>query len=53
MVDNHRISVTQRHSVQDALELADKGCGAKEIKEILECTAYDSIVYVGWKRWNT
>lgn len=47
VVNNHRISVTQRHSVQDALALADRGCTAKEIKEILERTAYESIIYVG------
>lgn len=47
VVNNHRISVTQRHSVQDALMLAEKGYGAKEIKEILEQTAYETIIYVG------
>ena len=47
VVNNHRISVTQRHSVRDALILKEKGCSAKEIKEILEQTAYQSIIYVG------
>lgn len=47
VVDNHRISVTQRQSVWDALTLKEKGCSAKEIKEILEQTAYESIIYVG------
>lgn len=47
VVDNHRISVTQRQSVLDALMLKEKGCSAKEIKEALEQTAYESIVYVG------
>ncbi|MGN0153865.1 MAG: DegV family protein, partial [Lachnospiraceae bacterium] len=47
VVDNHRISVTQRHSVQDALALAEKGYCAKDIKEILEKNAYESIIYVG------
>lgn len=47
VVDNHRISVTQRHSVQDALALAGKGYRAEEIKEVLERTAYESIIYVG------
>ena len=47
VVDNHRISVTQRQSVLDALVLKEKGCSAKEIKEALEQTAYESIVYVG------
>ena len=47
VVDNHRISVTQRQSVLDALMLREKGCSAKEIKEALEQTAYESIIYVG------
>lgn len=47
VVDNHRISVTQRQSVQDALMLVEKGYGAKDIKTILEKTAYESIIYVG------
>lgn len=47
VVDNHRISVTQRQSVLDALVLKEKGCSAKEIKEALEQTAYESIIYVG------
>ncbi|MGN1181618.1 MAG: DegV family protein [Faecalibacillus sp.] len=47
VVDNHRISVTQRHAVEDALMMAQQGYSAKEIKEILEKTAYDSIIYVG------
>lgn len=29
VVDNHRISVTQRHSVQDALTLEDRAVGRK------------------------
>ena len=47
VVNNHRISVTQRHSVQDALVLAEQGYTAKEIKEKLEQTAYESIIFVG------
>ncbi len=47
VVDNHRISVTQRNSVQDAMVLADKGFSVKEMKEALERTAYESIIYVG------
>ena len=39
VVDNHRISVTQRHSVQDALLLAEQGRAANEIKNILEQAA--------------
>ena len=47
VADNHRISVTQRHAVQDAMALAKKGFGAEKIKEILEETAFESIIYVG------
>lgn len=47
VVDNHRISVTQRHSVQDALMLAGQGYEAKKIKDILEQTAYESTIFVG------
>lgn len=47
VVDNHRISVTQRSSVLDALTLAQAGYTAAEIKTRLEQAAYDSIIYVG------
>ena len=47
MVDNHRISVTQRSSVIDALALARTGCTAAQIKAKLEQSAYDSLIYVG------
>lgn len=47
VVDNHRVSVTQRHSVQDALALTGEGCSAEEIKRTLERTAYESVIYVG------
>ena len=47
VVNNHRISVTQRHSVQDALAMIEQGYTAKEIKEKLEQTAYESIIFVG------
>ena len=47
VVDNHRISVTQRSSVMDALMLAQAGDTAAEIKAKLEQSAYDSIIYVG------
>ena len=36
VVDNQRISVTQRQSVLDAAKLAEEGKSAKEIKDILE-----------------
>ena len=46
IADNHRISVTQRQSVMDAILLAKAGNDARRIKEILEETAYDSVVYL-------
>ncbi len=46
VVDNKRISVTQKRSVQDALELAEKGYTAEKIKEILEKTQYDNSIYI-------
>lgn len=52
VVDNRRISVTQRHSVQDAIFLRDQGCSAAEIREVLEKTADNSIVYVGVRTLN-
>lgn len=47
VVDNHRISVTQRSSVLDACALVEAGSNAHEIQSVLEETAYDSIIYVG------
>lgn len=46
VVDNHRISVTQRQSVLDALELRDKGMSAGEIKDYLEKVKADSSIYI-------
>lgn len=47
VVDNHRISVTQRYSVLDALALARVGCTGKEIQKELERTGLESIIYIG------
>ncbi len=47
VVDNHRISVTQRHAVLDALLLREAGYTAGQIREILEKIACDSLIYVG------
>lgn len=47
VVDNHRISVTQRHAVLDAVQMAQKGNTGYCIKAHLEETAYLSLVYVG------
>ncbi len=46
VVDNHRISVTQKQSVYDALAMAKEGKNAKEIKEWLEKTASVSSIYI-------
>ncbi len=46
VVDNQRISVTQRQSVYDAIELAKRGKSAKEIKEYLMKTKFDSSIYI-------
>ena len=46
VVDNQRISVTQKSSVLNAIELAKRGYGAAQIKEILEKTKFDSSIYV-------
>ena len=43
---NQRISVTQRQSVIDALNLAKKGYSALEIKEILEREKMESSIYI-------
>lgn len=52
IADNHRISVTQRQSVMDALVLAGAGKNALEIKNELERTAYDSVVYLAVEDLN-
>ena len=46
VVNNQRISVTQRQSVLDAMELADQGKTAEEIKEILENEKFQSSIYI-------
>lgn len=46
VVNNQRISVTQRQSVLDAMELANRGYGAEQIKEILEREKMESSIYI-------
>ena len=46
VVDNQRISVTQKQSVLDAMKLAKEGKSAAEIKEYLEKTKFDSSIYI-------
>ncbi len=47
VVDNHRISVTQRYSALDALALTRAGCTGRETQQELERTGLDSIIYIG------
>ena len=46
VVNNQRISVTQRQSCLDAKLLAAKGMDAKEIKDFLEADKYNSSIYI-------
>ena len=46
VVDNQRISVTQRQSVMDARMLAEAGRSAAEIKQILTDQKFDSSIYI-------
>lgn len=46
VVNNQRISVTQRRSVYDAIELANMGKSAAEIRDILEDDKFNSSIYI-------
>ena len=46
VADNHRISVTQRSSVYDALYLARQGLSGAEIRQALEKNAFDASIYI-------
>lgn len=46
VVNNQRISVTQRQSVLEARYLGEQGHSAQDIKEILERTKFDSSIYI-------
>ncbi len=46
VVNNQRISVTQRASVLDALHMAEKGYSAEQIKNELERVRYESSIYI-------
>ncbi len=46
VVNNQRISVTQRQSVLDAIALAEKGFSAEDIKNILERDKMESSIYI-------
>ena len=46
VVNNQRISVTQRQSALDALALAKAGKSGSEIKELLEADKFNSSIYI-------
>ena len=46
VVDNQRISVTQKQSVLDALKLAGEGKSAQEIADYLTATKLESSIYI-------
>lgn len=46
VVDNHRISVTQKESVISALRLVEQGHDAGQIRDFLEKHAYDASIYI-------
>lgn len=46
VVNNRRISVTQRQSAIDARNMAARGWGAAKIREVLERTAGESMIYI-------
>ena len=46
VVDNQRISVTQKQSVFDAIKLAEQGKSAAQIAEYLTATKRDSSIYI-------
>ena len=46
VVDNHRISVTQKESVISALRLVEQGYDVGQIRDFLEKHAYDASIYI-------
>ena len=46
VVNNQRISVTQRQSALDALQLAQEGMDAAGIKQFLEADKYNASIYI-------
>ncbi len=46
VIDNKRISVTQKQSVLDAIQLADYGLTAEEIRAVLEREALSASIYI-------
>jgi DegV family protein with EDD domain len=46
VVNNQRISITQKHAVMDAFQMANAGKTAAEIKAILEEQKFESSIYI-------
>lgn len=46
VIDNQRISVTQRQSVLDAMEMAEKGFSAQEIEDVLMREKLEASIYI-------
>lgn len=46
VVNNQRISVTQRQSILDAIELAKAGLSAADIRERLETAKFEASIYI-------
>ena len=46
VVNNQRISVTQKQSVHDAIALAGEGKSGSEIRDILEADKFNSSIYI-------
>ena len=46
VVDNQRISVTMKQTVFEAMEMAEHGKTAAEIRDILEATKFESTIYI-------
>ena len=47
VADNHRISLTMCHAIEDAQTMIKNGMNAAQVKNILEQTAFDSVVFLG------
>lgn len=46
VIDNQRISITQRQSVLDAMEMAEKGLSAQEIEDVLMREKLEASIYI-------
>ena len=46
VVNNQRISVTQRHSLEDAMHMIEQGMEAVQIQEVLEKERFESTIYI-------